>query len=54
LFLPDFCLRESNNLFSGVVRVISSNVDTDISRRPGEVGLYTFTGITAFSALRLF
>src|SRR5262252_10236889 len=30
---------------SGRVLVISSNVDTDIPRRPGEVGLYVLTGI---------
>jgi hypothetical protein len=28
-----------NKLFSGTVRVISSNVETVIPRRPGEVGL---------------
>src|SRR5438477_5522156 len=38
-----FCGRRSD--FSGFFLVISSNVDTLMARRPGDVGLYFFTGI---------
>jgi hypothetical protein len=31
--------------------VISENVETDISRRPGDVGLYFLTGIGVLSLL---
>ena len=31
--------------FSGSVFVISSNVETDMKRRPGDVGLYFFSAI---------
>src|SRR5438270_9490283 len=31
--------------FSGLDFVISEKVETDMARRPGEVGLYFFTGI---------
>jgi len=34
-----------SRLFSGSVFVISSNVETDMKRRPGEVGLYLRIGI---------
>jgi hypothetical protein len=35
----------ASRLFSGVVFVISSNVETDMKRRPGLVGLYRRIGI---------
>src|SRR5690242_17217233 len=38
-----FC-NGSTRLFSGLLRVISSKVETDIPRRPGDVGLYFLTG----------
>jgi hypothetical protein len=34
---------------SGFERVISSNVETDMPRRPGDVGRYMRIGILAFS-----
>src|SRR5438132_7044426 len=44
LFRPPFLVTGSSRLFSGFVFVTSSNVDTDMKRRPGEVGLYLRTG----------
>src|SRR5216683_8287997 len=34
---------------SGLVLVISSKVDTDMPRRPGDVGLYVLTGIVLYT-----
>ncbi len=39
LLRPPFFVTGSSRLFSGVVFVISSNVETDMKRRPGLVGL---------------
>ena len=39
LLRPPFFGTGVVRLFSGSVFVISSNVDTDMKRRPGEVGL---------------
>src|SRR5919206_3204522 len=46
LLRPAFFLSGSVSDRSGRVLVISSKVDTDMPRRPGEVGLYVLTGIT--------
>src|SRR5947207_5361728 len=45
LLRPAVFLSGSVSAFSGLVLVTSSKVDTDIPRRPGEVGLYVFTGM---------
>src|SRR5438105_99983 len=45
LLRPAVFLSGSVSAFSGFVLVISSKVDTDMPRRPGEVGLYVFTGM---------
>ena len=45
LLRPPFFVTGSSRLFSGFVFVISSNVETDMKRRPGEVGLYRRIGI---------
>ncbi len=39
LFRPPFFVSGSVRLFSGFDFVISSNVETDMKRRPGLVGL---------------
>ena len=47
-FLPPvFCLGASR-LFSGLVVVISSNMETDMKRRAGLVGLYLLIAIIPF------
>src|SRR3954463_1556679 len=46
LLRPAVLRSGSVSAFSGLVLVISSKVDTDMPRRPGEVGLYVLTGIT--------
>jgi len=38
-FRPPFFVTGSSRLFSGRFFVISSNVETDMKRRPGLVGL---------------
>ena len=43
---PAILRSGSSNDFSGVLLVISSNVETDILRRPAEVGLYRLIAIT--------
>src|ERR1043166_9612999 len=48
LLRPAVCLTGSVSARSGLVLVISSKVDTDIPRRPGEVGLYVLTGMSGF------
>jgi hypothetical protein len=45
LLRPPFFVTGASRLFSGVVFVISSNVETDMKRRPGLVGLYLRIGI---------
>jgi len=45
LLRPPFLVTGSSRLFSGFVFVTSSNVETDMKRRPGEVGLYLLMGI---------
>src|SRR3954453_22402414 len=45
LFRPPDFFTGSSRLFSGVVFVSSSKVDTDMNRRPGLVGLNLRTGI---------
>src|SRR5215471_4848846 len=45
LLRPAVFFSGSVSAFSGLVLVISSKVDTDMPRRPGEVGLYVLTGI---------
>ena len=45
LLRPPLFFSGSSRLFSGSVFVISSKVETDMNRRPGEVGLYLRTGI---------
>src|SRR3954452_5552655 len=45
LFRPPDFFTGSSRLFSGVVFVTSSKVDTDMNRRPGLVGLNLRTGI---------
>src|SRR5438309_1399769 len=47
LLRPAVFLSGSVSAFSGRVLVISSKVDTDIPRRPGEVGLYVLTGMSS-------
>src|SRR5689334_3432017 len=44
---PAFWGAASTSERSGLERVISSNVDTDMLRRPGDVGRYTRTGMCA-------
>src|SRR5207248_11418041 len=44
-FRPPLFFSGSVRLFSGFVFVISSNVETDMKRRPGLVGLYRRMGI---------
>src|SRR5919109_1257338 len=44
LLRPECFCSGSISFFSGVVLVISSNVETDMPRRPGVVGLYFLTG----------
>src|SRR5579864_4649373 len=46
LLRPAVFFSGSVSARSGRVLVTSSKVDTDIPRRPGEVGLYVLTGIT--------
>src|SRR5713226_4481093 len=45
LLRPAVFLSGSVRARSGLVLVTSSKVDTDMPRRPGEVGLYVLTGI---------
>src|SRR5438876_4096162 len=45
LFRPPLLFCATSSDFSGFFLVISSNVETLISRRPGEVGLYFFSGM---------
>ena len=45
LLRPPLFFSGSVRLFSGSVFVISSKVETDMKRRPGEVGLYLRSGI---------
>src|SRR5919204_6935652 len=45
LLRPAVFFSGSVSARSGLVLVISSKVDTDIPRRPGEVGLYVLTGM---------
>ena len=45
LFRPPFFFSGSVRLFSGVVFVTSSKVETLMKRRPGLVGLYFFRAI---------
>src|SRR5215471_10814629 len=45
---PPFFVTGSSRLFSGVDFVISSNVETDMKRRPAEVGLYLRIGISGY------
>jgi hypothetical protein len=45
LLRPDFLGSGCSNDFSGFVLVISLKADTDMPRRPGDVGLYFLTGI---------
>src|ERR687886_2900633 len=45
LLRPAVFLSGSVSAFSGLFLVISSKVDTDMPRRPGEVGLYVLTGM---------
>src|SRR5215471_13215661 len=52
LLRPAVLFSGSVSAFSGLVLVISSKVDTDMPRRPGEVGLYVLTGITRSSVAR--
>src|SRR5690242_19118478 len=51
LLRPECFFKGTISERSGFVFVISSNVDTDMPRRPGEVGRYCLTGI--FCPLRL-
>src|SRR5690242_12269310 len=46
LLRPACLLSLTTSDFSGRVLVISSNVDTDIPRRPGDVGRYCLIGIS--------
>ncbi len=45
LFRPPFFVSGSVRLFSGLPFVTSSNVETDMKRRPGLVGLYFFNAM---------
>src|SRR5436190_15715446 len=49
---PPFFVTGSSRLFSGIDFVISSNVETDMKRRPGEVGLYLRIGISGLLVRR--
>jgi hypothetical protein len=46
LLRPPFLVSFSVSAFSGVDFVISSNVETDMKRRPGDVGLNLRTAIS--------
>src|SRR5690606_25177742 len=50
LLRPAFLKSGASSVFSGWLAVISSNVETDIARRAGEVGLYFLIG-TCFPSL---
>ena len=54
LLRPAFFVQRRQRLFSGLSVVISSNVDTDMFRRPGEVGLYFLTPMNPSSFSRLY
>src|SRR3954454_13745230 len=52
LLRAPFFVPGSSRLFSGLVFVISSNVETDMKRRPGDVGLYLRIGISGYLSCR--
>ena len=49
LLRPPFFESGASSVFSGSVLVISLKSDTDMKRRPAEVGLYLRTAISASS-----